>query len=301
VPPGASGQAVLVSLPIRGGVRLPAAVEPQNGWHWREWLAEGAGSGIVLFAVVTAKDLAVRAGPPFSDLRWSIAIIAVVAGLAVGAVAVSALGRRSGAHLNPALTMGLWLQRTVSPADLAGYWAAQLAGAVLGVALARIWGPTVPRPTVHWALLQPAPWITQLTAAGLECAATAVQLAVVFALLSSGRYHRWTPLAAAAMLTIGIIVLGPVSGGAFNPVRGLAPDLLAGTYPAVWIYIAGPLMGAALAAAAFAAVRRRPVTGKLRHDPAIPSYMRSDLRLLEEKAADAEIRAARRRRDRAAR
>ena len=78
---------------------MTATIEPRNGWHWREWLAEGAGSAIVLFAVVTAKDLAIRAGPPLSDLRWSIAIIAVVAGLAVGIVALSTLGRRSGAHL----------------------------------------------------------------------------------------------------------------------------------------------------------------------------------------------------------
>jgi aquaporin Z len=282
-------------------VSLPTVVAPRNGWHWQEWLAEGAGTSIVLFAVVTAKDLAVRAGPPFSGLRWSIAIIAVVAGLAVGGVAVSAFGRRSGAHLNPALTMGLWLQRTVSSADLAGYCAAQLAGGVLGVALARVWGPTVPRAAVDWALLQPAPWLAQLAAAGVECAATAIQLAVVFALLSSRRYHHWTPAAAAAMLTAGIIALGPVSGAAFNPVRGLAPDVLAGVYPAVWVYIAGPLLGAALAAGAFGAVRRRPVTGKLRHDPAIPSYMRYDLHLLEEKVADAEGRVARGGRDQAAR
>lgn len=76
-------------------------------------------------------------------------------------------------------------------------------------------------------------------------------------------------------------MLGPVSGAAFNPFRGLAPDVLAGTYPAVWIYIAGPLLGAALAAGAFAAVRRRPVTGKLRHDPTMPFYMRHDTRVLD--------------------
>jgi hypothetical protein len=66
-------------------------------------------------------------------------------------------------------------------------------------------------------------------------------------------------------------------------------------------YIAGPLLGAALAAGAFAAVRPRPVTGKLRHDPAIPSYMRYDLHLLEDKIADAQIYAVRQRHDRAAR
>jgi aquaporin Z len=277
-----------------GHADTTTAVGPRNGWHWREWLAEGAGSGIVLFAVVTAKDIAVRAGPPFSDLRWTIAIVGVVAGLAVRSVAGSKLGRRSGAHLNPALTVGLWAQRTVSAADLAGYCSAQLIGAVFGVALARVWGPTVPRAAVDWALLEPAPWIGQLGAAGLECAGTGIQLAVVFALLSSRRFHSWTPSAAAAMLTVGIIALGPVSGAAFNPVRGLAPDVLADTYPAVWIYFAGPLLGAGLAASVFAAFRRLPVTGKLRHDPAIPSYMRYDLHLLEEKVAAAEVRAGRR-------
>lgn len=54
-------------------------------------------------------------------------IVALAAGAAVVLVAVSVAGRQSGAHLNPALTFGLWLQRTVSPADLAGYGAAQLA------------------------------------------------------------------------------------------------------------------------------------------------------------------------------
>ena len=76
---------------------------------------------------MTAKDLAVRAGPPVSSLPWRNVITALAAGAAVALVAVSAMGRRSGAHLNPALTFGLWLQRTVSSADLAGYCAAQLA------------------------------------------------------------------------------------------------------------------------------------------------------------------------------
>jgi aquaporin Z len=101
----------------------------------------------------------------------------------------------------------------------------------------------VPRAAVDWALLKPGPWIGELTAAGVECAATGIQLAVVFTLLSSRRYHRWTPPTAAAMLTAEIVVLGPVNGGAFNPVRGLAPDVLAGAYPAVWTTLPGRCWG----------------------------------------------------------
>jgi aquaporin Z len=260
-----------------GAIRTTVTLEPQNGWHWKEWLAEAAGTAILLFAVVTAKDLAVRAGPPLASLPWRDVITALAAGGAVAVVAVSSMGRRSGAHLNPALTFGLWLQRTVSSADLAGYCAAQLAGASLGVAAARLWGPTVTRAPVDWALVRPAPSVPGAAAAGLEGAATLVQLSVVFLLLSSRRYHQRTPVVAGAILAAAIVALAPVSGGGLNPVRGLAPDNLAGAYPSVWIYLAAPVAGAALAAAALTASRRRPVTGKLRHDPSIRCHMRCTL------------------------
>lgn len=100
---------------------MTRVARPENGWHWKEWLAELAGTAMLLFAVVTAKYWAVRAGSPVSDTPVAVAIIAAVAGLAVIAVAFSPLGRRSGAHLNPAVTVGLWLQKVTGSADLAGY------------------------------------------------------------------------------------------------------------------------------------------------------------------------------------
>jgi aquaporin Z len=257
--------------------RATVTLAPQNGWHWKEWLAECAGTAILLFAVVTAKDLAVRAGPPLASLPWLTVITALAAGLAVAVVAVSAIGHRSGAHLNPALTFGLWLQRTVSAADLAGYCTGQLAGALLGVTVARIWGPTISRAPVHWATVRPAASVPQPAAAGIECAATLIQLGVVFLLLTSRRHHQWAPAVAGAVLAVAIITLAPFSGGGVNPARVLAPDCLAGAYPAVWIYLAAPLLGAALAAAALTASHRRPVTGKLHHDPSVRCHMRCTL------------------------
>ena len=78
-----------------------------NGWHWKEWWAELAGTAVLLFAIVTARYWAIRGGPPWSDQAVTITIIGATAGLAVLAISVSPLGRRSGAHLNPAVTIGL--------------------------------------------------------------------------------------------------------------------------------------------------------------------------------------------------
>jgi TRAP-type C4-dicarboxylate transport system permease small subunit len=99
----------------------------------------------------------------------------------------------------------------------------------------------------------------------------------VFGCLASPRWARLTPVAAGVLLTGAIAGLAPVSGAGFNRVRGLAPDVLDGAYPALWIYFAGPVLGALAAAAAVRARGRQARTGKLVHDPAIPCYMRCEL------------------------
>lgn len=250
---------------------------PQNGWHWREWAAELVGTAILLYAVVTAKDWAVRAGTPFSDLEVRICIVGTVAGAVVAMVAVSRLGRRSGAHLNPAVTIGLWLQGTVGAADVAGYSIAQVIGGTAGVAIAAMWGSTVTDSTVNWAVIAPSLQISQTAAAAIEAGAVVIQLVCVFALLTSRRYQRLTPVVAGVLLALFIALLAQTSGAGFNPVRGLAPDILAGTYPAVWIYFAGPLVGCVAAALVIRLRGWHPLTGKLCHDPTIPCYMRCEL------------------------
>jgi aquaporin Z len=243
----------------------------RDGWHWEEWWAELIGTALLLFAVVTAADFAT------GDSWARYAIIGAVAGTAVVAVAFSPLGRRSGGHLNPAVTFGLWLQGVVGRADLAGYCVAQLVGGVLGVEVARICGAHVGDPNVRWAVIAPANSLSRPVAAAIEAAGTFVQLGLIYMLLTTRRYHAWAPVAAGAMLAAFIVGLATVSGAGFSPVRALGPDIVTGIYPAVWIYVVGPLVGAAAAAGAVIACDRRPLTGKLYHDPRIPCHMRCEI------------------------
>jgi glycerol uptake facilitator-like aquaporin len=102
---------------------MATTTRPSSGWHWREWAAEFAGTALLLFAVVTAKGWIVRVGPPVSEIWIRVALVGAVAGLVVIAVAFSPLGRRSGAHLNPAVTLGLG-----GPGDGRGGGPSQLPG-----------------------------------------------------------------------------------------------------------------------------------------------------------------------------
>jgi aquaporin Z len=268
---------MLTASPAGHARRVATTTGPVSGWHWREWAAEFAGTGLLLFAVVTAKDWIVRAGPPLSEIWVRVALVGAVAGLVVMAVAYSPLGRRSGAHLNPAVTLGLAVQGSVGPADLVAYPLAQTAGGIAGVAMARVWGPSVAIPAVNWAVIAPAGWLSQPTASAIELAVTAAQLVVVFGCLASARWGHLAPVAAGVLLTGAIAGLAPVSGAGFNPVRGLAPDVLAGAFPALWIYFAGPVLGGLVAAGAVVARGRQVRTAKLVHDPAIPCYLRCEL------------------------
>jgi aquaporin Z len=250
---------------------------PTAGWHWREWSAEFAGTAALLFAVLTAKVAAVEAGPPFSRLSGRIIVVGIVAGAAVVAIAVSPLGRRSGAHLNPAVTIGFAAQGITSRADLIGYIVAQTAGAVLGICIACVWGPVVASRPVRWALIAPATAISQPTAATIEVVATAIQLAAIFAALRNPRTARHAAWIAGTLLTIGVISLATTSGAGFNPERALGPDVFADAYPALWVYLVGPPVGGFLAAILVTAGRQPPLTGKLRHDPSIPCHLRCAL------------------------
>ncbi|GAA1391571.1 aquaporin [Catellatospora chokoriensis] len=252
-----------------------AATPPCGGWHWKEWGAEFTGTALLLYILVTARYGTVRAG--FDPLA-QLAIVGTTAAVVGVAVAVSPLGARSGGHLNPALTFGLWLQRVVSTSDLGAYVVAQCAGAVLGVAAARMWGPAIAGRQVNWAVVEPRARLSPPQLALVEAAAVGGIFVIVFVLLASARYHRWAAPVSGLVLVAAVCAAGQVSGAGFNPARVLGSDVMAGALrPEHWIYWVGPMAGAAVAAAVAAGCRRRPVTGKLRHDASIRCWMRCDL------------------------
>ena len=109
-----------------------------DSWRWRmvSPIAELAGTTIVIAVLVSARVVAWHPESPVGErvhgTSGRIAIVAGVTGLAIVAVARSPLGRLSGAHLNPAVTIGFGLQGMVAPFELVAYPIAQSVGAVVG-------------------------------------------------------------------------------------------------------------------------------------------------------------------------
>ncbi len=208
-----------------------------------------AAEGIAVFALVFA-----GCGAIIADARYEGALgtvgVALVFGLVI-MVMVYATGHLSGAHINPAVTTAFTLTRHFALRDAAAYIAAQLAGAVAAaLALAAVW-------TDHPAALgATAPSVGAGSALVYELLLTAFLMFVIMAVATDTRAVG--PAAAIAIGgTVGLDALfgGPVTGASMNPARSFGPALIAGEWNDFWVYVVGPIAGAALGAVAYQLVR----------------------------------------------
>jgi len=231
---------------------------------WRQHGAEAAAEalllGLFLLSACTFTVLlehpasAARAALPSAGLRR------VLMGLAMGLTAVALIhspwGRRSGAHMNPAVSLSFAALGRVPRSVALLYGVAQAAGAIAGVLLARaLLGPALGHPAVDFAVTRPG---TAGIAAALlaEAALSFVLMATVLA-LSRSRFERFTGHAAGLLVWLFIAAEAPLSGMSMNPARSLGSALVARQAGGLWIYFVGPPLGMLAAAAVLSAGRRR--------------------------------------------
>jgi aquaporin Z len=179
----------------------------------------------------------------------------------VGLIAVSPLGRLSGAHLNPAVSAAFWALGRLRGADLAGYAAAQALGALVGaIAFRLLWGEAAV--SVGGGVTHPT--VPAGVAAALEAGMTAILVATVVLFVSRERLMRWTPLAIVPVLAAIVWLGSPPTGASLNPARSEGPALAFGDLTDLWIYVAAPLAGAlAVALATRIASAAHPLTMRL--------------------------------------
>ncbi len=255
--------------------------EAQGGWHWTEWVCELVGTAILLIGGLSAVFLDFGPGSPVTPLLPGHSARLLLTGLLFAGtgslVAVSPLGRRSGAHLNPCVTLAFWRRGHTRPHDLAGYVVAQLAGALGGTALVSWWWGATAR-AVDLGVTQPGPRVSALGAAGIEALMTATLVATILVMVSSPKSAPWTPLVLWLLIAALVWQGAPWTGTSLNPARSLAPALLKPNTSDLWVYFLGPVVGTLVAVAAFGAVPGLETrTAKLFHDRRYSSVMASTL------------------------
>ncbi len=157
-------------------------------------------------------------------------------------VMIYAVGAISGAHFNPAVTIGFWLNRTFPARQILPYLASQLLGALLASLLI---GLVFPQNQTLGATI---PTVGTAAAFGMEIVLTFFLMFVIITVVGGPAENL--PLAGLAIgATVGMCALfaGPITGASMNPARSLAPALVSGTFDQLWIYMTAPFLGAALA------------------------------------------------------
>jgi aquaporin Z len=175
--------------------------------------------------------------------------VALTFGLVVFAL-IAALGDISGAHLNPAVTVGFWLARRFPGRDVLPYVASQCAGAVLASVAVRLLFPA----STDLGGTLPAGPVWQSWA--LEVMLSAFLVFVILSVSTGAAEKGITAgLAIGAVVALEALFAGPVSGASMNPARSLGPAVVSGHVHALWLYLTAPLAGAAVAVAACHCIR----------------------------------------------
>ncbi|WP_329166016.1 aquaporin [Streptomyces sp. NBC_01717] len=200
------------------------------------------------------------------DLDAALAAIGGLSGAILTGLIFSPPGRRSGGHLNPAVTVSLWLMGVFPGRSVVPYVLAQLAGSAAGTGLGRlVWGPAVSLPSVDYAAIAPAPTWQPTSVFVAEAGSMTIIIVAVGFTMAHARYARLVPYVIGLSVALVIAVLGPRSGGSINPARQFGPAALAGQSTDLWIYLVAPVLGAVLGAWLHHLLsRRRPLTRKVR-------------------------------------
>ncbi len=208
--------------------------------------AELIGTAILVF-VITATASTAALSAPIKGTPYNSLAIVLANGLALVAMA-AALGHVSGAHLNPAVTLGLAVTRRFPWRYVPSYVIFQVVGGIVGALLtyAVLGHPALSK--VHLGAPAPGPGVGVGRAFVTEGLITFILTFVVISAATDERVHDAVkPIAVGFGLAAAVFIGGPVTGAGVNPARALGPMIASGSLHDWWLYVVAPIIGAVLA------------------------------------------------------
>jgi aquaporin Z len=177
--------------------------------------------------------------------------IALTFGLIILAM-IYTFGDISGAHFNPAVTIGFWVARRMPGRDLGPYIASQCLGALLASALLRM---LFPKSELLGATM---PAGSELQSFVLETILTFFLMLTILNVSTGAKEKGITAgIVVGSVIALEAMFAGPICGASMNPARSLAPALVSLHPEHLWLYIVAPILGACLAMPACRCVREK--------------------------------------------
>lgn len=179
------------------------------------------------------------------------ALLGLGMGCVIAGIVYSPWGKQSGAHINPAVTLGFWRLGKIKPWDAAFYILAQFAGALCAVLLLKILiGPPYAHPKILYVVTKPGPM-----GAGIAFAAEAIisflLMFVVLAAINSKKLEKLAGLFSGLLIALYLSVEVSLSGMSLNPARSFASAAVALHWEALWVYFTAPILAMLIAAEAY--------------------------------------------------
>ena len=230
---------------------------PEDPMHMRKLIAEALGTACLVFFGVGVATLSFGFKLAGASTSAGVVTTALAFGL-VMLILAYAIGPICGAHINPAVTMGFAVARRISPREAAGYWVAQILGAIVGAAILRAMFAGAPGYSTKTTGLGTNGFgkhsMIGLDAGGAFLAEVVLTFMFVLVVLTVTRKAAWPQLGGVAiglaLATVHLIGI-PLTGTSVNPARSIGPALFVGgaALSQLWLFILAPLVGGALAAA----------------------------------------------------
>jgi aquaporin NIP len=212
----------------------------------KKLIAEFLGTFCLVFAGTGAMVIDTVSGGAVSHVG-----VALTFGLIVLAM-IYTIGDISGAHINPAVTIGFFAARRFEAGCVLPYVVSQCAGALAASVVLRFLFPKSP------TLGETTPAGSAMQSFVLELILTALLMFVILSVSTGAREKGITAgIAVGAVIGLEALFAGPICGASMNPARSLAPALVSGHLSSLWIYLVAPVLGGALGVIGCRCVRER--------------------------------------------
>ena len=234
---------------------------------WRIFFSELIGTALLVLGGLSFVIFMFGSGSPMARILPSEGLRRLITGFLFGTtgalIALSPVGRESGAHINPIVSFGFRLMGKLSLKRMMVYVVAQLAGAILGCVPLFLWG-SMGR-SVEFGATWPGQGYSTTEAFLGEVVTTFAMVSLLTIFLAYRRIRPFTPALFPPLYSFMVWAEAPISGTSTNPARSLGPSVISGQWQGWWIYWIGPMLGTLLALLAFSYLAKRIEVARLYH------------------------------------